>query len=188
MVFPVVMYECEMWTIKKAECQRIDVFELWCWRKLLGVPWTARKSNKSILNEINPKYSLEGLVAEAEALKLWPPDVKSQLIGKDPDSGKDWGQKKGTTEDEVVGWHHQLNGHGFGWTPGVGDWREAWCAAVHGVTRSRTWLSDWTELKHWYVWQQKLKQVFFLFEKNFQNTIWSNTVFFYLKFFSKMIL
>ena len=84
MVFPVVMYGCESWTIKKAECQRMDVFELWCWRRLLRVPWTARRSNQSILKEINPEYSLEG-----EAPILWPPDVKSRLIGKDPDARKD---------------------------------------------------------------------------------------------------
>ena len=84
MAFPVVMYGCEIWTIKKSECQRIDAFELCCWRSLLRVPWTSRRSNKSILKEINPKYPLEGLM-----LKLWPCDVKSQLFGKDPDTGKD---------------------------------------------------------------------------------------------------
>ena len=77
MVFPVVMYGCESWTIKKAECQRIDDFELWCWRRLLRVPWTARRSNQSILKEIIPEYSLEGLMAEVEAPILWPPDVKN---------------------------------------------------------------------------------------------------------------
>ena len=84
-VFPVVMYECESWTVKKAECRRIDAFELWCWRRLLRVPWTIKKSNQSVLNEINPEYSLEGLMLK---LKL-PPDVKSQLIEKGPDVGKD---------------------------------------------------------------------------------------------------
>ena len=108
MVFPVVMYGCESWTIKKAECQRTDAFELRCWRRLLRVPWTARRSNQSILKEINPEYSLEGHHdVEAETPILWPPDVKSRLIGKDPDAGKDGGQEeKGTTEDEMVGWHH----------------------------------------------------------------------------------
>ena len=88
MIFLVVMYGCESWTIKMAEHQRIDVFELWCWRRLLRVPWTARRSNQSILKETNPEYSLERH-AEAEAQILWPPDVKSLLIRKDPDSGKD---------------------------------------------------------------------------------------------------
>ena len=77
MVFPVVMYGCESWTIKKAECQRIDVFELWCWRRLLRVPWGARRSNQSILKEINPEYSLEGLMLKLEAPILRPPDVKN---------------------------------------------------------------------------------------------------------------
>ena len=111
MAFPVVIYECESWTIKKAEPQRIDVFELWCWRRLLRVPWTARRSNQSILKEINPEYSLEGLIFEAETPVLWPLDANNWLIWKYPDSGKDWGQEeKGTTEDEMVGWHHQLKG------------------------------------------------------------------------------
>ena len=144
MVFPVVMYGCESWTIKKAERQRIDAFELWCWRRLLRVPWTARRSNQSILKEISPGCSLEGLMLKLKLI-LWPPDAKSWLTRKDPDAGKDQTQEeKGMTEDEMVGWHHWLNGHGFGWTPGVGDGREVWRAAVHGVTKSWTWLSDWT--------------------------------------------
>ena len=89
MVFPVVMYRCDSWTIKKAESPRIDAFELWCWGRLLRVPWTARTSSQSILKEISPVCSLEGLDAEAETPILWPPDVKNLLIGKDPDSGKD---------------------------------------------------------------------------------------------------
>ena len=80
MVFPVVMYGCESWTVKKAEHRRIDAFELWCWGRLLRVPWTARRSNQSILKEISPEYSLEGLDAEAETPILWPPDVKNRLI------------------------------------------------------------------------------------------------------------
>ena len=105
MVFPVVMYGCESWTVKKAECRRIDAFELWCWRRLLRVPWTARRSNQSILKEISPGCSLEGMKAETPV--LWPPHAKSWLIGKDSDAGRDWGQEeKGTTEDEMAGWHH----------------------------------------------------------------------------------
>ena len=88
MVFPAVMYGCENWSIKKAEHQIIDAFELWCWRRLLRVPWSARRSNQSILKEISPEYSLEEH-AEAEAPILWLPDVKNRLIGKDPDAGKD---------------------------------------------------------------------------------------------------
>ena len=88
MVFPGVMYGCENWTIKKAEHQRIDAFELWYRRRLLRVPWTARKSIQSILKEISPEYSLEGLMLKLK-LQLWPPDAKSSLIEKDPDAGKD---------------------------------------------------------------------------------------------------
>ena len=113
MVFPLVMYGCESWTVKKAEHWRIDAFELWCWRRLLRVPWTARRSNQSVLKEISREYSLEGLRLK---LKLqWLLDVNSHLIGKDPDTGKDWRQEeKGTTDDEMVGWHHWLNGDEFG--------------------------------------------------------------------------
>ena len=89
MVFSVVMYGCESWTVKKAEHQRIDAFELWCWRKLLRVPWTARRSNQSMLKEISPVYSLEGLTLKLKLLILWPPDMKNRLIGKDSESGKD---------------------------------------------------------------------------------------------------
>ena len=88
-VFPVVMYECESWTIKKSEHQRSEAFKQWCWRRLLRIPWTARKSNQSILEKINPEYLSEGLYAEAEASILWPPDANSRLIRKDPDAGKD---------------------------------------------------------------------------------------------------
>ena len=94
----------ESWTVKKAECQRIDAFELWCWRRLLRVPWTARRSNQSSLKEISPWCSLEGLMLKMETPILWPPHAKSGLTGKDPDAGRDWGQEeKGTTEDEMAG-------------------------------------------------------------------------------------
>ena len=111
MVFPVVMYGCESWMVKKAERQRIDTCELWCWRRLLRVPWTARRSNQAILKEISPGCSLEGLMLTLTI--LWPPDAKNWLIGKDPTAGKDWGQEKGTTEDKMAGLHHQLDGHEF---------------------------------------------------------------------------
>ena len=114
LAFPVVMYGCESWTIKKTEGQRIDASELWCWRRLLRVPWTARRSNQSILKEISPEYSLEGLMLKLKLHYSGPPDVKNWLIGRDPDARKDWMQEeKGMTEDEMVGWHHRLNGHEF---------------------------------------------------------------------------
>ena len=97
LVFPIVMHECENWITKNAEHWRTDAFELWCWRRLLRVPWTAKRSNQSIL-KISPRCSLEGLMAELETPILWPPDVKNWLIWKDPDAGKDWRwEEKGTT-------------------------------------------------------------------------------------------
>ena len=113
MVFPVVMYGCESWTKRKAEHQRIDAFELWCWRRLLRVPWTARRSNQSILKEISPEYSLEGLMLKLK-LQHFGHLIQSIDSWKDHDPGNDWRQEeKGMTEDEMVGWHHQLNGHEF---------------------------------------------------------------------------
>ena len=110
MVFPVVMYGCKSWTIKKAEHQSTDAFELWCWRRHLRVPWTARRPNQSILKEISPGISLEGLMLKLKLQYFWPPHAKSWLIGKDPNAGRDWGQEeKGVTEDEMAGWHHRLN-------------------------------------------------------------------------------
>ena len=147
MVFPVVMYRCESWTIKKAECWRIDAFELWCWRRLLRVPWTARRSNRSILKEISPEYSLEGLMLNLKLQYLGPPDVKSWLVRKDSDAGQDWGwEEKGTTVDEMVGWYRRLNGHEFVQAPGIDDGQGSLRASVHGVTKSQTWLRNWTEL------------------------------------------
>ena len=117
MVFPVVMYGCESWTIKKAEHRRIDAFELWCWRRLLRIPWTARRSNQSILKEISPGCSLEGLMLKLKLqyfghlLQSVDSLEKTLMLGK----------TEKMTEDEMAGWCHRLNGHGFGWTPGVGD-------------------------------------------------------------------
>ena len=109
MVFQVVMCGYESWTIKKVECQRIDAFVLWCWRRFVSVLWTARRSNQSILKEISPEYSLEGQMLK-QKLQYFGHLIR-RLI-KDPDSGKDWRQEeKGMTEDETVGWHHWLSGH-----------------------------------------------------------------------------
>ena len=149
MVFSVVMYGCESWTIKKAECQRIDAFELWCWRWLLRVPWTARRCNQSILKEISPGCLFIGRTGfEAETPILWPPNVKSWLIFKDFDDGKDWGrEEKRTTKDEMFGWHHRLIGHGFGWTLGVRDGQGGLvccCSWGHKKLDTTEWL-NWTE-------------------------------------------
>ena len=150
MVFPVVIYGCESWTVKKAESQRIDAFELWCWRRLLRVPWTARKSNQSILKEIDQSWVFFGSNdAKVETPILWPPHVKSWLIGKDSDAGRAWGQEeKGTTEDEMAGWHHGLDGHKFGWTPGAGDRQGGLeCCNLWGRKESDTTEQlNWTEL------------------------------------------
>ena len=110
-VFPVVMYGCESWTVKKAECWKIDAFELWFWRRLLRVPWTARKSNQSILKEIKWIFIWKA-DTEVETPIIWPPDEKNWLIGKDPDAGKDRRQEeKWTIEDNMIGWHHWRDGH-----------------------------------------------------------------------------
>ena len=114
MVFPVVMYGCESWTVKKAERRRIDAFELWCWRRLFESPLDCKE-----IRPVHPKGDQSWVFigstdVEAETPILWSPDAKSWLIWKDPDAGKNWGQEeKGTTEDEIAGWHHQLNGHEF---------------------------------------------------------------------------
>ena len=120
MVFPVVMCGCESWTVKKAEHRGTDAFELWHWRRLLRVPWTARRSNQSILKEISPGCSLEGLMLKlrlqyfGHLMRRTDSFEKILMLGKRQ-------EEKGTTEDEMAGMHHRLNGHEFGWAPGVGD-------------------------------------------------------------------
>ena len=112
---------CESWTVKKAEHQRIDAFELWCWRRLLRVPWTARRSNQSILKEISPGCSLEGLMLRLK-LQYFGHLMRRVDSLEKTDAGRDWGQEeKGTTEDEMAGCHHQVDGRESEWTLGVGD-------------------------------------------------------------------
>ena len=147
-VFPVVMYGCESWTIRKAERWRIDAFELWCWRRLES-PLDS-KEIQPVHPKGNQSWAFIGRTdAEAETLILQPPDAKNWLIGKDPDAGKDWGQEeKGMTEDEIVGWHHRLKGHGFGWTPGIGDGHGglACCSPWSCKESDTTERLNWTEL------------------------------------------
>ena len=113
MVFPVVMYGCESWTMKKAEHQRIDAFELWFWIRLLRVPWTARRSNQSILKEISPEYLLEGLMLKLKLQYFGHLMQRTDSLAKTLMLGKMKAGEKGTTEDEMVGWHHRLDRHEF---------------------------------------------------------------------------
>ena len=128
--------------------RRIDAFEPWCWRRLLRVPWTARRANQSILKEISPEYSLEGLMRKLKLQYFGHLTRRTDSLEKDPDAGKDWRQEeKGTTEDDMVGWHHQLYGCEFGWTPGVGD-------GQGGLAFCGSWGSEESDMTEWLNWTE----------------------------------
>ena len=153
MVFPVVMYGCESWTVKKAEHRRIDVIELWCWRRLLRVPWTARRSNQSILKENSPGCPLEGLMVKLKLQYFGPLMRRVDSLEKTLMLGGIGGRRR--REQQRMRWLDDITDSMYmslSWTPGVGDGQGGLPAVIHDVARSRTWLRNWTELIVVLIW------------------------------------
>ena len=147
-VFLVVMYGCVNWTVKKAECQRIDAFEMWCWRRLEN-PLDCKEIQPVHPKGNQPLIFIGRTDAEAETPIFWPPDVKNRLLRKDPDAGKDWRQENRMTEDEMVGWHRWLYGHEFEQAPGVGNGQGSLaCCSPWGRKESDT--TEQLNWRHWY--------------------------------------
>ena len=144
MIFPVVMYGCQSWTIKKAECQRIEAFELRCWRRLLRVPWTARRSNQSILQDINPEYSLEGLMLKLKLQYFSHLMWRAHSLEKNLMLGKIEGRRRRGRQDEMVGWHHWLNGHESEQALGDGEGQGGLVCCSPWGCKVTSWLSGWT--------------------------------------------
>ena len=161
MVFPVVMYGCESWTVKKADHWRMDAFELWCWRRLLKVPWTAR-SNQSTLKEISPGISLEGMVLKLKLQYfghlMWGVDLLEKTLMLGGIAGR---RRKGTTEDEMAGWHHGLDGRESEWTPRVGDGQgglaccDSWDRKESDMTEQLSWTELGVQLQEGPSWDSK---------------------------------
>ena len=163
MVFPVVMCGCESWTVKKAERRRIDAFKLWCWERLLRVPWTARRSSQSILMEINPEYSLEGLMLKLKLQCFGHLMWRTDSLEKTLMLGKIEGRRRGRmTEAEIVGWHHRLSGHEFEKAPGVGDGQGS-------LVRYSPWHHKESDTTEWLNWTDNVVLVVYVYKSQFPN-------------------